>query len=302
MHTPLADRDWSLTNPHIASSSGSLSGIRHSREQALLAARDAVSGKTFALVNGFEAWVVHEAGQSSLGAQRYAPGTVNPDEQWRCESFTEKPWPAWRTYIDPGAHVTQEIQLVPGRALVALRWSLVEDLPGFSIHVRPFLSGREIHALHHRNPSFRAGSSKRGWKVAWHPYDAVPEIDAYCKGAFDVDPHWYERFQYNDGSTEDLFAPGVFHGPLRFGSPFELILAAGWDEVVGGMILPEQPVLWAEEAPVARVKVVKKKKKVTKAKVVAKKTKKAARKPVKAKRVVRKAAKKVMKKTAKKRR
>lgn len=256
MHTPLADRTWSLANPHVAASSGSLSGIRTSREQALLAARGAASGKTFVLVNGIEAWVGHEAGQSSLGAQRYAPGTVNPDEQWRCETFEEKPWPKWRTYVDPSAHVTQEIQLVPGRALVALRWSLVEDLPGFTIFVRPFLSGREIHALHHRNPAFRTASAKRGWKVSWRPYDGVPEINGYCKGAFEAEGHWYERFLYDDGATEDLYCPGVFHGPLRFGSPFELILSAGWDEVVEGMILPEHPVLWAE--PEAKRKPAKK--------------------------------------------
>ena len=73
----------------------------------------------------------------------------------------------------------------------------------------------------------------------------MPEINAYTMGAFDADPHWYDNFLFDDGSTEDLFAPGVFHAPLRYGAPFELILSAGWEEVVQGMILPEHPVFWA---------------------------------------------------------
>lgn len=243
------DACWSLANAAGASSSGSVSGVRRSPGQALLATKD------FVLVNGMEAWVGHAAGRSSLVAQRYLPGVTTPDESRRIVSFADKPWPTWRFKVDGGAHVTQEIQLVPGHALVALRWSLVEDLPGFAMHVRPFLSGRRPEALHRKNDRFRALSEKRGWRVAWRPYEGIPEINAYSGGAFVSEPHWYENFLYDGGATEDLFAPGVFHGPLRYGAPFEVILSAGWDEVVEGMILPEHPVLWAEgEAKPRRVK------------------------------------------------
>jgi hypothetical protein len=250
------DPGWSLANTAGASSSGSASGIRHDRRQALLAARGPGSDRAFVLVNGFEAWVDHPAGRSQLASQRYAPGVTKPDEGWRIESFTEKPRPTWRFRVEGGAHVTQEVELLPGRAVVAARWSLVEDLRGFSLHVRPFVSGRDPEALHHQNDVLRTRTEKRGWKSSWRPYEGVPEINAYSMSAFDVDPHWYDNFLFDDGTTEDLFAPGVFHAPLRYGSPFELILSAGWEEVVEGMILPEHPVLWAE-AP-ARKTVTKK--------------------------------------------
>jgi hypothetical protein len=198
-------------------------------------------------VNGFEAWVDHAAGRSHLASQRYAPGITNPDEAARIESFSAKPRPSWRFRVEGDAHVTQEIELLPGRAVVAVRWSLAEDRPGFTLHVRPFISGRDPEALHHQNDVLRTRTEKRGWKLSWRPYDGVPEINAYTMGAFEADPHWYDNFLFDDGTSEDLFAPGIFHAPLRYGTPFELILSAGWEEVVQGMILPEHPVLWAEK-------------------------------------------------------
>jgi len=243
------DPSWSLTNTAGASSSGSASGIRHSRTQALLAARGPKSDRAFVLVNGFEAWVDHPAGRSHLASQRYAPGITNPDEASRIESFTSKPRPTWRFKVDGDAHVTQEVELLPDRAVAAIRWSIAEDRRGFTLHVRPFLSGRDPNALHRRNEVLRTHTEKRGWKLSWRPYDGVPEINAYAMGVFDEDPLWYDNFQFDDRATEDLFSPGIFHSPLFYGKPFELILSAGWEEVVAGMILPEHPVLWAEAAP-----------------------------------------------------
>ncbi|KAF0246710.1 MAG: glycogen debranching [Planctomycetota bacterium] len=247
------DPTWSLTNSAGASSSGSASGIRHSRTQALLAARGPGSDRAFVLVNGFEAWVDHPAGRSHLASQRYAPGITNPDEASRIESFTSKPRPTWRFKVEGDAHVTQEIELLPDRAVAAVRWSIAEDRRGFTLHVRPFISGRDPEALHHQNEVLRTHTEKRGWKLSWRPYEGVPEINAYAMGIFDEDPLWYDNFQFDDGATEDLFSPGIFHSPLFYGKPFELILSAGWEEVVAGMILPEHPVLWAEtEAPRAK--------------------------------------------------
>lgn len=291
------DTTWSLSSSSGgATSSGSASGIRHSRTQGLLCAPGPAGGRPFVLVNGLEAWVDHAAGRSHLATQRYAPGTNNPDEPDRLLSFTTQPWPSWRFRADGGAHVSQEVQLVPGRALVALRWSLFENLHGFSLGFRPFISGRDPEALHHHNDALRESSEKRGWKVTWRPYDGVPEISAYSNAAFEPDPHWYHNFVFDDGTTEDLFSPGVFRAPLKYGTPVELILAAGWDQVVEGMILPEQPVLWAEagKPEVVRKKVAARKP-VTKKKAVKKKVapkKKAGKRTLAKKKVVKKSPQK----------
>ncbi len=283
------DTTFSLTNPSGTASSGSASGIRHSRTQGLLCAPSPGGTRPFILVNGLEAWVDHAVGRSHLATQRYAPGVLNPDEPSRILSFSATPWPTWRFRADGGAHVSQELQLLPDRALVALRWSLFENLPGFSLGIRPFISGRDPEALHHHNDALREASEKRGWKVTWRPYDGVPEIAAYSNAAFEADAHWYHNFLFDDGTTEDLFSPGVFRAQLRYGAPVELILAAGWDQVVEGMILPEQPVLWADGSA----------RKEKKAAPPAKKEKKSV---VKRTVVKKKSAKRVPKKAAKKRR
>lgn len=281
------ETSWSLSTTH-ATSSGSASGIRHSRTQALLSASVPGAPRPFVLVNGFEAWVDLDGRRAHLSAQRYAPDTVNPDERSRLLSFATAPWPRWRFAVEGGAHVTQELQLVRGRALVALRWSLEEDLPGFTLGFRPFISGRDPESLHHDNEALNEASEKRGWKVTWRPYDGVPEINAYSNAAFEADPHWYHNFLFDDGSTEDLFSPGVFRGALRYGSPVEVILSAGWEEVVSGMILPEQPVLWAEAGKAGAKTRKKSARRVVRGKAVRKKK---APKPARTVRRGRKAAK-----------
>src|SRR5204862_4185858 len=62
------DANWSLSNAGGASSSGTVTGVRRSPRQALLATKE------FALVNCLESWVGHAAGRASLVTQRDAPG------------------------------------------------------------------------------------------------------------------------------------------------------------------------------------------------------------------------------------
>jgi predicted glycogen debranching enzyme len=98
--------------------------------------------------------------------------------------------------------------------------------------VRPLLSGRDYHALHHENPGFDFGAESTGARVLWRPYPGVPAISAVSDGSYRHDPVWYRNFQYDAERergldfTEDLASPGVFTWTLN-GSGATVMLSAG---------------------------------------------------------------------------
>src|SRR5207247_1400517 len=106
------------------------------------------------LVNGLEAWVGTPGGAVARSSQRYAPDVVHPDGAERIESFVAEPWPRWTFRLPDGSLIEHGLLVAPGRAATALYWRLHEGRGG-TLAVRPLVSGRDYHALHHENPAFR---------------------------------------------------------------------------------------------------------------------------------------------------
>jgi hypothetical protein len=236
-------------------SSGPVAGPRAGADVALLRAARPGSAPA-ALVKGFDAWIDTPAGNFPITTQRYAPGVLSPDGGRRVRAFAAAPWPRWTLELEDGTTVVQEATSVPGRSLVALRWSVPAGR--VRVTVRPYLAGPATRREDH---SVNLGAEVRGWKTTWRPLGDASETSAYSNAKYHHEPHWYRGFRYDDGSTEDLPSPGVFAGEAAPGAPVELILAAGWAEVVEGMILPENPVLWrAPEKKTAAKSPTKKKK------------------------------------------
>ncbi len=137
-----------------------------------------------------------------------------------------------------------------------LRWRL-EAAAGLSkavtLKVRPLLSGRDYHALHHENPAFNfafASEAQEGdgdgagpSRIVWQPYGDVPAICASTNGVYTHAPDWYRNFCYvrererGLDFREDLAAPGVFSFDLGTGPANE---PGGHD--------PERPRAWRADA------------------------------------------------------
>ena len=106
--------------------------------------------------------------------------------------------------------------MVPGRPCAIQRWTRLAG--GYArLTVRPFLSGRDFHALHHENDAFRFDPEIEGERLTWRPYgDAVPAIHAHAHGIYRHSPGWYRRFHYTEEAArgldadEDLACPGAF--------------------------------------------------------------------------------------------
>jgi predicted glycogen debranching enzyme len=212
--------------------SGTVSGIRTRRYHALLLAATTPPTGRVVLVNGIEAWLETLGGRFALSAQRYTAGVVHPDGHLRIVDFQSDPWPTWIFRAEDGTEVSQEVVACHERGHVVVRWRL-RSLPGpAQLTVRPLLSGRDYHGLHHENPSFDFGAEVTGARVLWRPYPGVLAISALTDGSYRHDPIWYRNFQYDAEHergldfSEDLASPGVFTWTLN-GSAATLVLSAG---------------------------------------------------------------------------
>ncbi len=225
--------EWLATDGLGGFASGTVSGVRTRRYHALLLAARRPPADRVVLVNGLNAWLETAGGSVALSAQQYAPGVVHPDGDTRVASFAPDPWPRWTYAVDGGGRVLQELFAVAGTAAVVLVWR-TEGIPGpATLVVRPFLSGRDFHALHHENPSLRFDADVFEGGVAWRTYPAMPRVLALSNGRYEHDPHWYRNFLYAAerdrglDCREDLASPGTLRFDLAAGDGVLILAAEG---------------------------------------------------------------------------
>src|SRR4051812_15250787 len=212
--------------------SGTASGVRTRRYHALLLAATTPPTGRMVLVSGFDAFVTTPAGRFAISSQQYGGDVIYPDGASRIESFTHDPWPRWVYVLEDGTRIVQEIFVAHGsdgvirpaeREPASARppftlvwWRLLEPREGVRLEVRPFLSGRDYHGLHHENGAIDMSAAASGEGVTvWRPYAGVPAVSSASNGRYDHSPEWYRNFLYAEeaarglDATEDLASPGV---------------------------------------------------------------------------------------------
>jgi predicted glycogen debranching enzyme len=223
--------------------SGTVSGVRTRRYHALLlAARTPPTGR-MVLVNGFDAFLDGAGGSVAISSQEYLPDVLHPDGASRLVGFTAEPWPRWTWALPGGARLEQELFVVHGAALTALAWRLVTadglaPRPPSILRVRPFLSGRDYHALHRENDAFRFEPAAQGDPWVLRPYPDVPAVLWRANASFAFDPQWYRSFRYEEERArgldfvEDLASPGELRFDLATGEAIWLVAAQGSEEAL----------------------------------------------------------------------
>jgi len=215
--------EWLETDGLGGFASGAADGIRTRRYHALLLAAMRPPTERFVLVNGCDAAVETPAGTFALSSQMYIPNVIYPDGASRIAAFESEPWPRWRFELADGTHVEHEIFVRHGHPLVVMTWRLAGRRKGVMLSVRPFLSGRDYHALHQANPEFSFDAYHEGEHVTWQPYAGVPAIVAVTNGDYHHQPEWYRSFLYVEerarglDHVEDLASPGFFRWNLSRG-------------------------------------------------------------------------------------
>jgi predicted glycogen debranching enzyme len=215
--------EWLETDGLGGFASGTASGIRTRRYHALLLTAMTPPTGRVVLVNGFDAWIATPNGKFALTSQRYAPEIISPDGANRIVDFTHKPWPKWRFRCEDGTEIEQEIFVEAGKSCCTVLWRVIGEQRNVKLFARPFLSGRDYHALHRENPDFSFEAHIHADHVAWRPYHGLPAVTAVSNGIYTHEPFWYRNFSYEEEEArgldcvEDLASPGVFQWELSFG-------------------------------------------------------------------------------------
>jgi predicted glycogen debranching enzyme len=209
-----SSHEWLETDGLGGFASGTVTGLRTRRYHALLLAATTPPTGRMVLVNGFDAWVETNGARFELSSQWYAPGVLGGRGAENIESFESTPWPKWVYRFSDGTRIQQEIFVVDQAPVTCVAWKLLTGSGPATLTVRPFLSGRDYHGLHHHNPAFRFDAAIHAGRVAWQPYPDVPGVTALHNGAYSHDPRWYLHFLYQAEQLrgldceEDLVTPG----------------------------------------------------------------------------------------------
>src|SRR5687768_10737157 len=236
MSAPIATDDrseWLEADGLGGFASGTTSGIRTRRYHALLLVATTPPTGRMVLVNGLDAWIERPGEPAEfLTRQRYVPDVIAPADGAVLEGFTGDPWPTWSWRLRDGSVVEQELFVPRDTPLVAMRWRRTGAGRSGTLVVRPFLSGRDTHAIHHANPDLRFDARSERGSITWTPYSGVPAVRALADGAYGHEPQWYRRFQYDEERArgldyeEDLASPGTFRWDVGQGDAI-LLLGAG---------------------------------------------------------------------------
>jgi predicted glycogen debranching enzyme len=224
--------EWLETDGLGGFASGTAAIVRTRRYHALLLAATRPPSGRMVLVNGVEAWLERNAVRFALTSDRYDPGVIHPDGAGHIESFAPQPYPRWRFVLPDHSRVEHGILVAPGRASTIAYWKLLEGTGG-TLGVRPFISGRDYHSLHHENPAFNFNPEISAGRVVVRPYNGVPAIVFDCNAEFTSETSWYRSFMYVQEQArgldykEDLAVPGVFRWDLSRGEAWLIMSAEG---------------------------------------------------------------------------
>lgn len=225
--------------------SGTVSGARTRRYHALLLAARRPPTERFALVNGLDAAVETPGGAFALSSQHYLPEVTHPDGESRIAGFALDPWPRWTFALPDGSRVEQELFVPHGTAAVVLAWRRTAGVGPAALCVRPFLSGRDYHALQRENDAFGFAPTPRGDAHVWRSYPGVPAVFCRASGTYVHEPHWYRSFRYDEERArgldfvEDLAAPGALRFDLAAGEALLVFAAEGFESAFEGAPLAD---------------------------------------------------------------
>jgi predicted glycogen debranching enzyme len=227
-------REWLEADGLGGFASGPVSGPRTRRYHALLLVARTPPTDRVVLLSGFDAWVETPSGRYAISAQRYAPDVVSPDGHTRLSDFEREPWPRWTFTLEDGTRVVQELFVRHGQPLTALSWKLKAGTAA-SLVVRPFISGRDYHALHREDGALRLYAEVESGRLLWRLHPSVPPVAALTNGAYTHEPHWYQNFLYEEERArgldhlEDLASPGTLRFDLAYS---EAVLLLSSDETL----------------------------------------------------------------------
>ncbi|MFO0700888.1 MAG: amylo-alpha-1,6-glucosidase [Nitrospira sp.] len=223
--------EWLETNGCGGFASGTLAGANTRRYHGLLVVAAPPEYHRYVLVNHLEEWLSMDGQEFPLSTNVY-PGVIHPLGYRHCVAFSSTPWPTWM-FVFNDQTVSREIFPVHGRNVVVVRWTLLNKMKGaIELRVRPMLTGRDYHALHHENGALSSDATITENGVTWQPYHDLPAVQGRHTGTYHHGPDWYRQVQFplelerGLDFQEDWWSPGEVHFYLEPGKPQVLALTS----------------------------------------------------------------------------
>ena len=223
--------EWLETNGCGGFALGTVAGANTRRYHGLLIVATSPACHRYVLVNHLEEWLQLDGRPISISTNLY-PGVIHPQGYSRCVSFSSTPWPTW-TFAFNDRIVSREIFCVQGQSTVVVRWRLrTPTTDSIELRVRPKLTGRDYHALHHENGVLSHEATVTEKWVTWQPYQSLPVVRCIHTGTYHHTPDWYRHVQFpleqerGLDFQEDWWSPGEVLFQLEPGREQVLVLTS----------------------------------------------------------------------------
>jgi predicted glycogen debranching enzyme len=216
--------EWLETDGTGGYSSSSVSGAHTRRYHGLLvAATEPPVGRKVLISRLDETLRVPGSTAVELGCNRF-PGTIHPRGHERLVHFHRCLVPQW-TFEAAGVRLRKSIVMLDGEPTTVVLYEVLDAAGPFTLSLRPFLAGREDHALVKAAAGPRAEATFEGGSLRLRFPDALPEVFVAAPGArFEPGPDWWRDFEYvreqerGFDFREDLWTPGEVHVQLTPGA------------------------------------------------------------------------------------
>ncbi len=215
---PALAHEWLETDGLGGYAMGTVAGPSTRRYHSLLCVATHPPVGRMVLCNRLEEVLVVDGVAYALQSNLY-PGVVAPDGYRSLIEFRLDPWPVW-TYRVGSLCIERSLWKPHGQAATVLSWRLFvdgEDDPAVRrarLYIRPLISGRDHHALHHENSVLDGAAHISEGRIAFHKNAGLTTQWLQHNGVNTQQPNWYRRFQYPIEAErgldheEDLFSPG----------------------------------------------------------------------------------------------
>lgn len=215
-------KEWLETNGRGGFSSSTLISCNTRRYHGLLIAAAPPPLDRMLMVNALDEWVILDGTRYDLSCHQY-PGILHPRGYQYLIAFRIDPWPRW-TYRVGSVILEKSLTMIQSQNTVICTYRLRKDHAEAELVVRPFLTGRNFHALHQENSALNPKPDIRQGLVTLAPYPGIPLVYFHHNARdFVTGFNWYRQMEYvrekerGLADREDCWSPGEFHFDLRGG-------------------------------------------------------------------------------------
>lgn len=221
--------EWLETNGLGGWAGTTVAGLNSRRYHGLLVAATP-AGRRAVLLSRLDETIHVDGGSFDLGCNQF-PGTVAPQGFQHLVSFTQDLFPAFE-YEAGGVHLRKTVAAVDGENTTLVLYEVLEAPGPFILSLRPFLAGRDQHALTSADAQPSPETAFEDGILRLRSSTDVPEAFVFVPAAdFHANPHWWYRFEYEADRRrgfdfqEDLWTPGLFGRELGPGDRLGVIVS-----------------------------------------------------------------------------